>query len=216
MMDRQTHAVKDMAALADWRRRVSETYAGIRAVPNHGAQAWTGWRAVRDDLFKSHAASPLSSDQQATFKELAYFDYDPAFRFLVGISDAVDFTPQTIALMDDGPLTLTPAFETIGLAEKLGRELTVHWIDGYCGGLFLAFNDATNGSETYGEGRYLLDGIKGVDLGQIEDGRLVLDFNFAYNPCCAYAPRWSCPLPLEVNRLSSKILAGEKIVQKTA
>ena len=185
-------------------------------MPNHGAQAWTGWRAVRDDLFKSHAASPLSSDQQATLKELAYFDYDPAFRFLVGISDTVDFTPQTIALMDDGPLTLTPAFETIGLAEKLGRELTVHWIDGYGGGLFLAFTDATNGSETYGEGRYLLDGIKGADLGQIEDGRLVLDFNFAYNPCCAYAPRWSCPLPLEVNRLSSKILAGEKVVQKTA
>ena len=75
MMDRQTHAVKDMAALADWRRRISETYAGIRAVPNHGAQAWTGWRAVRDDLFKSHAASPLSGDQQATFKELTYFDY---------------------------------------------------------------------------------------------------------------------------------------------
>ena len=53
--------------------------------------------------------------------------------------------------------------------------------------------DATSGSETYGAGRYLLDTVKGADLGE-DDGRLVLDFNFAYNPSCAYDPRWVCPL----------------------
>ncbi len=84
----------------------------------------------------------------------------------------------------------------------------MYWLDAYAGGLFVPFRDATSGHETYGAGRYLLDTVKGADLGT-DDGRLVLDFNFAYNPSCAYDPRWVCPLAPEPNRLDIAIGAGE-------
>lgn len=209
-MDQATSKVIDPNALADWRRRVSEMYAGIRSVPNHAVQAWQGWRNVRDDLMKTHTMSPLSVNERATFKELEYFDYDTDYRFLVDTKTPEDRTPETIELMDDGGLVIEPVLETIGLTDKLGSELTIYWINGYGGGLFLPFADATNRQTTYGGGRYLLDSIKGADLGSIEDGRMILDFNFAYNPSCAYSPRWSCPLTPARNNLPGAVIAGEK------
>lgn len=209
-MDQASSKVTDPNALADWRRRVSETYAGIRSVPNHAMQAWVGWRKIRDDLMKTHAMSPLNMNEQATFKELPYFDFDTDYRFLVDTKTPDDRTPETIELMDDGGLVIEPVLETVGLAEKLGGELTIYWLGGYGGGLFLPFGDATNGTTTYGGGRYLLDSIKGADLGQVEDGRMILDFNFAYNPSCAYSPRWSCPLAPGRNKLPGAVIAGEK------
>ena len=87
------------------------------------------------------------------------------------------------------------------------REL--YWLEGYGGGVFLPVADATSGKTTYGAGRYVLDTVKGADLGT--DGeRLVLDFNFAYNPSCAYDPAWVCPLATPSNRLSVPIEAGER------
>ena len=65
---------------------------------------------------------------------------------------------------------------------------------GYAGGLFVPFRDATNGTETYGAGRYLVDAAKSADLGaDAETGALTLDFNFAYQPSCAFDPRWALP-----------------------
>ena len=89
------------------------------------------------------------------------------------------------------------------------RELALFWLEGYGGGAFLPFADATSGEETYGGGRYLLDTVKGADLGEA-DGRLVLDFNFAYNPSCSYDPRWVCPLSPPENRLPVEVRAGER------
>ena len=96
--------------------------------------------------------------------------------------------------------------------ELAGREqsLDLYWLDGYGGGVFLSFADATSGTETYGACRYLLDTVKGSDLGE-RDGRLVLDFNFAYNPSCAYDPRWVCPLAPPGNRLPEPIRGGERL-----
>ena len=101
-----------------------------------------------------------------------------------------------------------------------GDQLQVCWarvtvevggvrLDGYGGGVFLSFADATSGTETYGACRYLLDTVKGSDLGE-HGGRLVLDFNFAYNPSCAYDPRWVCPLAPPGNRLAIPVRAGER------
>ncbi len=196
--------------VADWRRRIAETYAGIRAAPDHAAQAWEGWRSVRDRLIGAHPASPIDAEARARFDGLNYFDYDPALRILVGTTNPADRASEKITLAHDGDISMEPVMETVGLAEPLGRELTIYWINGYGGGLFLPFADATNGSETYGGGRYLIDAIKGADLGNTEDGRLILDFNFAYNPSCAYADRWSCPLAPERNRLPNAVRAGEK------
>jgi uncharacterized protein (DUF1684 family) len=87
-------------------------------------------------------------------------------------------------------------------------SLTLFWITGYGGGIFLPFRDLTNATDTYAGGRYLLDTIKGADLGR-EGDQIVIDFNFAYNPSCAYNDRWSCPLPPPENRLPVPIRAGE-------
>ena len=96
------------------------------------------------------------------------------------------------------------------LLARRRAALDLYWLDGYGGGVFLSFADATSGSETYGAGRYLLDTVKGADLGET-DGRLVLDFNFAYNPSCAYDPRWVCPLAPPGNRLTVPVRAGERL-----
>ena len=90
------------------------------------------------------------------------------------------------------------------------QSLDLYWLDSYGGGVYLCFADATSGAETYGAGRYLLDTVKGSDLGE-RNGKLVLDFNFAYNPSCSYDPRWVCPLAPPGNRLALPIRAGERI-----
>jgi uncharacterized protein len=92
------------------------------------------------------------------------------------------------------------------------RRLSVFWLAGYAGGLFIPFRDATNGTETYGAGRYLVDGAKSADLGaNPETGALILDFNFAFQPSCAFDPRWACPLAPPENRLDVPIRAGERL-----
>jgi uncharacterized protein (DUF1684 family) len=97
--------------------------------------------------------------------------------------------------------------------EQLG--LTVLWIVGYGGGLFLPFRDATSGEETYGGGRYLFDTIKNTDAGclQIAPGsaEITIDFNWAYHPSCVYNPRYACPLAPPENRLTLPVRAGERL-----
>lgn len=92
------------------------------------------------------------------------------------------------------------------------RRLGLFWMEGYAGGLFLPFRDATNGHETYAAGRYLLDSAKSADLGgDGARGTLMLDFNFAYQPSCAFDPRWACPLAPPENWLDIAVRAGERI-----
>ncbi|TMC62815.1 MAG: DUF1684 domain-containing protein [Chloroflexi bacterium] len=118
-----------------------------------------------------------------------------------------------LGLPNSGEDTLS--FERIGALEipfaEGPRRLSLFWMAGYAGGLFLPFRDATNGAETYGAGRYLLDAAKSADLGGDVDGRLVLDFNFAYQPSCAFDPKWACPLAPPENRLDLPIRAGERL-----
>jgi hypothetical protein len=76
--------------------------------------------------------------------------------------------------------------------------------------MFVPFADLTSSTETYGAGRYVLDTVKGADLGE-QDGLLVLDFNFAYQPSCSYDPRWLCPLAPPSNRLEVPVPAGERL-----
>ena len=205
-------------ALADWRRRVNELYAAVRVAAEPEA-AWRMWRAERDDLLGFHAQSPLTQDQKRTFKGLTFFDYDPSFRFTPDLDPVADTTPYEIEIGQDGAIHLLPFARTRGLSEALGGELTLYWIDGYGGGVFLPFADAH--AATYGGGRYLLDGIKGADLGRTGGGSPILDFNFAYNPSCAYngsdpvSASWVCPLAPDENHLSTAVPVGEKIFHKS-
>jgi uncharacterized protein (DUF1684 family) len=100
-------------------------------------------------------------------------------------------------------------FRRFAQARADGVVLDLYWLEGYGGGLFVPFADATSGDETFGAGRYLLDTVKGADLGT-EHGRLVLDFNFSYQPSCAYDSRWACPLAPPANRLDMRVEAGER------
>jgi uncharacterized protein (DUF1684 family) len=116
------------------------------------------------------------------------------------------------------PSTAVPAevaFHRIGTLSFELRQRPMHlpalWIDGYAGGLFVPFRDATSGRQTYGGGRYLLDTIKSADLNSdLRDASVILDFNYAYHPSCAYDPVWVCPLAPPESRLPVAIEAGEQ------
>src|SRR5262249_44805223 len=157
--------------LADWRRRVGELYAAARSagIPHSG---WVLWRAGRDELFRSHPQSPVLDGRFAHHRDLPFFDYDPKFRFIVRTTQ-IEPGPEHNIELPEGTLRMRPAIYTQGLEKVLGRELTVYWIEGYGGGLFLPFRDGTSGAETYGGGRYLIDTIKGADLGAAAGGRLI-------------------------------------------
>lgn len=198
----------DPLQLLDWRRRVFELYREIRRSSDPRA-AWTTWRATRAELFQTHAQSPLARATRLEFPGLRYFDYDPEARALGSVEEA---DPQTYDIPTSGGGSLRFVRFAVARFGLLGHRLALelYWLEGYGGGVFLPFSDVTSGVETYDGGRYLLDTIKGADLGD-EDGRLVLDFNFAYNPSCAYDPRWVCPRVPAPNRLSVAIRAGERL-----
>jgi uncharacterized protein (DUF1684 family) len=191
--------VEETLDLLDWKRRVFALYAEIRAAADPEL-AWGRWQEVRAELFRDHPQSPLPG-----YEQLAYFAYDPSLRYL---AELVDAEPERRAIGSSGD---EPVWFTRFATARFGvHTLDLFWLDGYGGGLFVPFRDETSGSESYGGARYLLDTVKGADLGTV-DGQLVLDFNFAYNPSCAYNPKWVCPLSPPANALSVAIRAGERL-----
>ena len=193
--------------LLDYKRRVHALYARVRAEQDP-ARAFAAWVAERDDLFAHHPQSALPPERRAGFTGLSYFPHDPRGRVLADVEAAERRRYDVEASVGE-----TMAFERIGRARFAldGREceLELYWLLGYGGGLFVPFADATAGAETYGAGRYLLDTVKGADLGTCDE-RLVLDFNLAYNPSCSYDPRWACPLAPPPNRLGIPVRMGER------
>jgi uncharacterized protein len=196
--------------LLDFKRRVHALYARVREDPDP-AHAFAAWTAERDDLFGRHPESALPPERRDGFTGLSYFPHDPAGRVLADVT-ATERRRYEIGSSTGEDM----AFDRFGVARfTLGDEaceLELYWLVGYGGGLFVPFADATAGEETYGAGRYLLDTVKGADLGR-RDGRLVIDFNLAYNPSCSYDPRWSCPLAPPPNRLSIPVRMGERHVE---
>jgi uncharacterized protein (DUF1684 family) len=194
--------------LLDWKRRIFELYAEVRAARDP-AEAWRHWCAVRDELFRTHPQSPLTEESRERFGGVDYFAYDASMRVLAEVEPAEDEV-RSIAGSAGSCIT----FRRFARARfELGgapQALELYWLEAYGGGVFVPFGDLTRGEETYGGGRYLLDTVKGSDLGEV-DGRLVLDFNFAYNPSCAYDPRWACPLTPPANRLEIAVRAGERL-----
>ncbi len=207
------------------------------------AAAHARWRTVREALYRDHPSSPVPAAQRSDFRASHFpYDPRLRFELMASRDESSAPAPAPVGAGSEAPAPVgagsgAPApvgasglglelpistgpplrFEPIGRLEVPfeggRRSLTLFWLPEYAGGLFLPFRDATNGRETYGGGRYLLDTAKGADLGG--DPRrqtVVVDFNFAYQPSCAFDPRWSCPLsPLE-NRLDIEIAAGERLV----
>ncbi len=192
--------------MADWRRRVFAVYAAVREATDLFA-AHDLWRRERDDLFARHPSSPLLPEDRAAFSGLPVRPYDPDWRFEVALAPA---EPRRIEV-ETGTDGVVP-FELIGIADVPGvGPLDVWRLASYGGGIFLPVKDALAGVKggTYGGGRYLLDTVKGADLGGAP-GSLVLDFNFAYNPSCAYDPAWACPLAQPGNTVGVEIPVGER------
>lgn len=195
------------AEVVDWRRRVFALYAAVRQ-SDSPEEAHELWRIERDELMLHHPATALSAGDRTLFEGLPIASYDPQWRFELPILPAepggFDFETGT-----DG---IVP-FERVGKVEvpDVGA-LDVWRLKSYGGGLFIPVRDALAGRPggTYGGGRYLIDTIKGADLGSdAAAGTIVLDFNFAYNPSCAYDPAWACPLAQPGNVLSAAVPVGE-------
>ncbi|MFL6129260.1 MAG: DUF1684 domain-containing protein [Mycobacteriales bacterium] len=179
------------------------------AEPVDGVAGWREFRTARDKLFREHPQSALEPDDRERLDTLPFFEYDVQYRVQATL------VPDA----DDGEVTIDTGGEDGILhyrrVARLGTpfgELTMFWLTGYAGGLFMPFRDLTSGSATYGAGRYLLDTIKGT-FGRgvvLHADHAVVDFNYAYNPSCAYDWRYACPLAPRENWLTVPIRAGEQ------
>ena len=198
-------------SVVDWRRRVAQLYADVRAAAAP-ADGHTWWRAGRDELFRDHPASPLPPGDPLRKWGLPYWPYDPALRFDVRVEPPARDELRTLDSANDGLIRMRLA----GHVELpgLGIGLDVWWLDQYAGGLFLPLRDGTAGTTTYGGGRYLLDTAKGADLGstdQADSTWLTIDMNFLYHPSCRYDQAWQCPLAPDGNTTHIPIIAGERL-----
>jgi uncharacterized protein (DUF1684 family) len=205
-MSTQT-AVAELTLL-DWKRRMFELYARVRELPPH--EGWLAWRRERDMLFADHPQTPLGPDAADRFDQLRYFPYDPGAR-CVGMLDPGEGEVREIATSSGETIRFRRFGDVMFELWDVACRLPVYWLEGYGGGVFLPFTDATSGHVTYGGGRYLLDTVKGADLGG-GPSHLLLDFNFAYNPSCAYDERWTCPLAPPQSRLAVAVAAGERVL----
>jgi uncharacterized protein (DUF1684 family) len=186
--------------LADWREQVARLYLSDRDL--------AAFRAARDELFADHPQSPLPTAERAGFTGLAYFPVNPEAVLDVPVRPA-----SGVLEIDTGGPDGVLRYRRVGVAATPWGPLTLWWIEAYGGGLFLPFRDGTCGQESYGGGRYLTDTVKGTfgrGLVRTSTNRVRLDFNYAYNPSCAYDPRWACPLAPEENRLAARVPAGEQ------
>jgi uncharacterized protein (DUF1684 family) len=163
-----------------------------------------GYRTRRDSYFATHEESPLTHEDRHEFPGLAYFDERPELSFVLEIDESGEGVGEQVefATANNVPKRFIRAGRIHFDVDGQPVSLTV-FKDVERGRFFLPFRDATSGKETYPVGRYL-------DPQQRPDGRLVVDFNYAYNPYCAYSEGWACPLTPFENVLRVPIRAGER------
>ncbi|MGO8948634.1 MAG: DUF1684 domain-containing protein [Ktedonobacterales bacterium] len=216
--------------LYDYRQRVAAMYRERNMALGAGEDARAvceRFRQAKDELYASHSQSPLDADARSHFTGLRYFPYDASSCVqaqMTPVGEELD-TGSGAAAANTASAEAIPHrraayldFEIVGTSARL----VVFWLDVYGGGLLLPFRDATCPDESYGAGRYLFDTVKGSDFVRLQDavpapetwgyrgGQVLLDFNYAYNPSCAYDPRWVCPLAPRENWLGVPIRAGER------
>ncbi len=208
--------MSDYLDLYDYRRRVATMYRERTEAIMAGADplaVWQRFREVRDDLFAHHPQSALDEEQKRDFQGLPYFPYNPSMRFVVDVDTNVEPTRQSVVMNASESMTMLTVGRVHFVVEEQPVTLTIYWLDVYGGGLFLPFRDATCAAQSYGGGRYLFDTIKGSDFLPVPGvngwERIMLDFNYAYNPSCAYNDQWVCPLAPVENRLNVPLRAGE-------
>lgn len=163
---------------------------------------------VQRDMQMREKESVIPPDRRSAFKGLNYYDVDSTYRFVVPFQ--ADAEIDTMMLAENtgriraqvrlGSVSVPLPTSEVDFAVFQGAD------DNPRGRLWIPFADGTNGSGTYKAGRY-------VDLIPKEGDSVVVDFNRAYNPTCAYNPEFACPLPPDENRIEASIPAGEKTPQ---
>jgi uncharacterized protein len=208
--------MSDYLDLYDYRCRVAAMYRERMRATLAGedvAAVLQRFREARNGLFAHHPQSALDEEQRRHFRGLNYFPYNPATCVEAELDTNVEPALLNIAMNAEETMTMTTVGRLHFSIEGRAVALSLYWLNIYGGGLFLPFRDASSPGESYGGGRYLFDTIKGSDFlpvpGAPEYKRILLDFNYAYNPSCAYNDRWVCPLAPVENRLNVPIRAGE-------
>ena len=167
----------------------------------------TEWRKERDAFFKSHVRSPLAPKEKKSFKGLKYYPFDPRYVFVGQIERSVLHinNPEYYATFLTNKGTNKRYIRYGKFHFKLdGKEYTVEIYKSILSdALFIPFKDKTNGKESYGGGRY-------IDAEILPGYKMVLDFNMAYYPSCAYNEKFICILPPKENTLNVEIPAGER------
>ncbi len=161
------------------------------------------FREAKDNFLRRGPGSPLTPEQMKNFRGLNYFPENPALRFELPLEKYPN--PERVQ-MQTSTGTLQEYYKVGEMKFQVkdeGTVLQVYEAVDHPGAYFIPFVDATAPAESYGAGRYL-------EPEQTHAGELVVDFNLAYNPYCAYNSNWSCPLPPTENRLQVRIEAGEK------
>jgi hypothetical protein len=165
------------------------------------------WRKERDTFFKTHQRSPLTPKEKRNFKGLNYYPFDPKYVFSGQI--------ERYILHINNPKYYATFLTNKGINKRYIRYGKFHFklngkeynIEIYksilSDNLFIPFKDKTNGRESYEGGRY-------IDAEILPGYKMVLDFNMAYHPSCAYNNNFICVLPPRENTLDVEIRAGEK------
>jgi uncharacterized protein (DUF1684 family) len=183
--------------LADYRAAVARIYVTATDLAD--------FRDQRNRLFASHPQSPIPRTDD--FSAIRYFP--PSEEFVAEVE--LRAAPGEIEIDTAGPDGVC-RYDRVGILDTPWGELSLWWLAAYGGGLFLPVRDATCGDQSYGGGRYLTDTVKGTHgrgVEMVSPTRVRLDFNYLYNPSCAYDDAWLCPLAPPENRLDVPVHAGE-------
>lgn len=176
----------------------------VRALQEKAVQEW---RKERDEFFKTHQRSPLVPEDKENFKGIRYFPFSPDYAFYGKI--------ERYNLHINNPDYYATFLTNKGTNKRYlrygkfhfrlhGKEQTLEIFKSILSDLlFIPFKDRTNGKETYEGGRY-------IDAEVLPGYMMILDFNMAYHPSCAYNDKFTCVLPPRENMLPVEIRAGEK------
>lgn len=170
--------------------------------------------------FRGKYIADLLQDEHAPIrpkdiKHISFFPADTSYVVLAAFEPATDTTSFLIPTHSEKRKPYRQygivKFQLKGKTYSLHtyQSVTLSKKEAYKHHLFLPFKDLTNYESTYGGGRYL-----DLSTTDIKDGNLIIDFNKCYNPYCAYAEGYSCPIPPDENKLPVKITAGEKMYGK--
>lgn len=178
-------------------------------------------RQEKNKEFKESDSSPLSPKARKKFRALTYYPVNPTYR----VQATMEVTPDTKFFempTSSGKikryrqyalLHFTLNGKKIKLPIYQGQALM--FVPKYRNYIFIPFTDLTNGKTTYGAGRYIEYYLPKNQSPQKDKAKkIILDFNTAYNPYCAYNTGYSCPIPPRANHLPIKIEAGEKQFKK--